>query len=138
LKFFFDNNLSPHIAHAMRELSESLPEAGLVMHLRDRWPAGNVADLEWIPALNADGPWAVLSLDRFAKQGGAEREALRQSGHMVFLLDRQWTKQTYWHQAERMVRWWPQIINQASIATGGAFIVPWHHNSRSKFRVVKL
>lgn len=137
MKFFFDNNLSPHIAHAVRELSCGQSGVDVVLHLRDRF-AGNMDDLVWVPALTADGPWVVVSVDQFKKRGGAEREALRRSGHMVFLLEPQWLKQTFWLQAERMVRWWPQIVNQASIASGGAFIVPWRHTSRAKFRVVKL
>lgn len=137
MKFLFDNNLSPHIAHAMRELSMAHPAVETVEHLSDRFPR-NANDLVWIPGLNSNGPWAVVSVDRFKKQGGAEREAIRRAGHMIFLLEPQWLRQTYWLQAERMVRWWPQIVNQADIASGGAFIVPWHHSSRAKFRVVKL
>lgn len=57
---------------------------------------------------------------------------------MIFLLEQQWSKQTYWLQAERLVRWWPQVVNQASIAEGGAFVIPWHHSSQAKFKVVKL
>ena len=109
----------------------------MVMHLSDRF-ARNAPDLVWIPGLTADGPWAVLSVDKFKKQGGVEREALRQAGHMVFLLEQQWLKQTFWLQAERLVRWWPQIVYQTQLASGGAFVVPWRHTSRAKFRVVKL
>ena len=121
----------------MRELSMAAPGVDTVEHLLDRFPR-NADDLVWIPGLKASGPWAVVSVDKFKKQGGAEREALRLAGHMVFLLEAQWLKQTYWLQAERLVRWWPQIVNQTLIASGGAFIVPWHHSSKSKFRVVKL
>ncbi len=137
MKFFFDNNLSPHIAHAIRELSKASQGVDEVVHLSDRF-ARNADDLVWIPSLKLDGPWAVLSVDKFKKQGGAEREALRQAGHMVFLIEPQWLKQSFWLQAERLVRWWPQIVNQTAIASGGAFVVPWHHSSRAKFRVVKL
>ena len=62
MKFFFDNNLSPHIAHAMRELSASLGSVEHVIHLSDRF-ARNADDLVWVPALTADGPWVVLSVD---------------------------------------------------------------------------
>lgn len=137
MKFFFDNNLSPHIAHAMRELSKAVQGVEDVVHLSDRY-ARDADDQVWIPGLKTDGPWAVLSVDKFKKQGGAEREALRQAGHMVFLLEPQWLRQSFWSQAERLVRWWPQIVNQTAIASGGAFVVPWQHSSRAKFRVVKL
>jgi PIN like domain len=137
LKFFFDNNLSQHIAHAIGELSKIELGVDEVVHLSDLFPR-NVPDLAWIPALTASGPWAVVTLDKLKKQGGAEREALRREGHTVFLLESQWSKQSFWLQAERMTRWWPQIVKQAALASGGAFVVPWHHSSKSKFRVVKL
>jgi len=37
LKFFFDNNLSLHLAHGIRELSSVMPDVGEVIHLRDRF-----------------------------------------------------------------------------------------------------
>lgn len=137
MKFFFDNNLSRHIAHAMRELSSATHGVEEVVHLSDRY-ARNADDLVWISGLRSDGPWAIISVDKFKKQGGAEREALRQAGHMVFLLEPNWLRQQYWLQAERLVSWWPQIVNQTMLATGGAFVVPWHHSARAKFRVVKI
>ena len=137
MKFFFDNNISHHIAHAMRELSRQEPAVEEVVHLADKF-ARNSPDLEWIPALTASGPWSIVTLDKLKKQSGAEREALRRAGHMVFLLESQWTKQSFWLQAERLTKWWPQVVQQAGIATGGAFVVPWHHSSKSKFKVVKL
>lgn len=121
----------------MRELSAVLPGIDEVVHLAQKFPR-NADDLVWIAGLENDGPWVVLSLDRLKKQGGAEREALRRAGHTVFLLERQWLDQTFWAQAERMVRWWPQIVAQAAMVEGGAFVVPWHHTSKAKFRAVKL
>ncbi|MBL8324819.1 MAG: hypothetical protein JNJ89_07660 [Rubrivivax sp.] len=137
MRFFFDNNLSPHIAHAMRELSGTLANVSEVVHLTDRYRR-SAPDIEWVRGLDADGPWVVLSVDRFKKCGGAEREALRSSGHTVFLLESQWLKQTFWLQSERMVRWWPQIVAQAGLVERGAFVVPWHHSSKSKFTAVRL
>lgn len=112
-------------------------EVECVEHLSDRFDR-DADDLFWVPALTANGPWVILSVDKFKKQGGAEREALRRAGHTIFLLDAQWLKQTYWLQAERLVKWWPQIVAQAKMVSGGAFVVPWHHSSRAKFRAVKL
>jgi hypothetical protein len=127
-----------YIARGIRELATNQPGVQTVVHLRDRFGRGDVPDVEWIPALNSDGPWAVLSTDRFKKQAGAEREALRRGGHTVFLLERQWLVQTYWMQAERLVKWWPQTVKQAGMVTGSAFIVPWHHSSAAKFRGVLI
>lgn len=137
MRFFFDNNLSPLIAHAMRELSPRLEGVADVVHLTDRF-ARTATDVEWVHGLSASGPWVVLSVDRFKKQGGAEREALRRAGHTVFLLEPQWLAQTFWLQAERMVRWWPQVVAQAAMVERGAFVVPWHHSTKAKFRAVAL
>jgi len=129
--------LSPHLAHAVRELSNQLHDVQTVVHLIDKF-ARNAPDLEWIPALSDDGPWCVVSVDRFKKYGAAEREALRRAGHTVFLLEPQWLKHAFWLQSERFVRWWPQIVAQARLVSGGAFIVPWATRSSAKFKAVKL
>jgi hypothetical protein len=137
LKILFDNNLSPNIAHAMRELSRAELDVQDVIHLRDRF-LPRTPDMEWIGALVADGPWVVISIDRFTKQNGAERAALRSAGHTVFVMDSQWAEHRYWLQAERLVRWWPQVLAQARLVSASAFRVPWHHNSKSKFTVIRL
>lgn len=137
MKIFFDNNLSPNIAHAMRELSKSEIDVEEVIHLRDRF-SRQADDIDWITALGEDGPWIIMSIDRFKKQNDAERAALRSAGHTVFVMDSQWTEHRYWLQAERLVRWWPQILAQARLVGTSAFRVPWHHNSKSKFTVIRL
>ena len=60
-----------------------------VIHLSDRFPR-STPDLEWIPALGQD--WYIVSIDKFAKSRGQEREALRRAGHTVYVLDPQWSK----------------------------------------------
>ena len=137
MKVFFDNNLSPSIAHAMRELSKVEPDVDAVIHLRDRFrPA--TPDIEWIGALANDGPWVIVSIDRFTKNHDAERAALRNAGHTVFVMDRQWADQKFWLQAERLVKWWPQVLAQARLVSASAFRMPWHHGTKSKFSVIRL
>lgn len=133
MKFFFDNNLSPHLAHGIRELSAVFPAVEQVIHLRDRFP-GAASDLTWIGELAADGPWTIVSIDRFRKQHGAEREALRRAGHNVFVLDAQWSKQGFWLQSERLVRWWPQLVDFSARVDGGAYRVPWKHSPSTKLQ----
>ena len=137
MKFFFDNNLSRHLAHAMGELSKTAGDVQAVIHLRDRFE-GDAPDVEWIAALAADGPWCIVSIDRFTKNHDAEREALRRAGHTVFVLDRQWSRQTFWLQAERLVRWWPQVLASSRLIAGGALRVPWHHSASARFTQIKL
>lgn len=135
MKFFFDNNLSRHLAHGIRELSTIKPGVEQVIHLTDRF-ARDAPDLTWIGDLTHDGPWYIISIDRFKKQHGAEREAIRRAGHTVFVLDAQWSKHGFWLQAERLVRWWPQIVDYSALVSGGAYRVPWQHSPTTKLQAI--
>jgi hypothetical protein len=137
LKFFFDNNMSAHLAHGIRELSSITPGVDEVIHLSDRF-SRDADDLVWIPGLSADGPWYIVSIDRFSKHHGAEREAIRRAGHTIFVLDSQCSKHGFWLQVERFVRWWPQIVAYAGLVSGGAYRVPWQHSSKAKFEAIKF
>jgi hypothetical protein len=137
LKFFFDNNLPRRLAHALRELSEGEPGVEEVRHLRDLF-AADAADVEWITKLATDGPWYIISIDRFRQHHDAEREALRRFGHTVFVLDSQWSRHTYWLQCERLVRWWPTLLQSAALMSGGAFRVPWAYTNKAKLAAIKL
>ncbi|MDQ2990468.1 MAG: hypothetical protein M3R60_15340 [Pseudomonadota bacterium] len=135
MKFFFDNNLSPYLAHGIRELSKITAGVEQVIHLTDRFER-DAPDLTWIGDLTTDGPWYIISIDRFKKQHGAEREAIRRSGHTVFVLDGQWSKHGFWLQSERLVRWWPQMVNSSSLVSGGAYRVPWQHSPSTKLQAI--
>jgi hypothetical protein len=135
LKFFFDNNLSPHLAHGIRELSAVAPQVDDVIHLTDRF-ARDAPDLKWIGELSNDGPWYIVSIDRFKKQHGAEREAIRRAGHTVFILDGQWSRHGFWAQSERLVRWWPQVVHYSSLVSGGAYRIPWQHSPVTKLQAI--
>jgi hypothetical protein len=137
LKFFFDNNLSPHLAHGIRELSAIRPDVDKVIHLSDRFER-NATDLTWIGELTKDGPWYIISIDRFKKQHGAEREAIRRAGHTVFVLDSQWSRHGFWLQSERLVRWWPQVVDYSSLVSGGAYRVPWQHSPATKLQAISF
>jgi len=108
---------------------------GTVIHLTDRF-ARNVPDLDWLSALADDGPWYIISIDRFRKQHGAEREAIKRAGHTVFVLDAQWSKHGFWMQTERFVKWWPQLVAYSGLVTGGAYRVPWQHAPTTKFQAI--
>jgi hypothetical protein len=135
LNFFFDNNLSAHLAHGMRELSKTLPEVQQVVHLSDLFPR-DVADVTWIPQLAETGSWYVISIDKFKKQRGAERDAIKSAGHTVFVLDPQWSKHKFWMQAERLVKWWPQIVGYARVVSGGTYRIPWQHSPSAKLQAI--
>lgn len=94
-------------------------------------------DHEWIPRLDAEGGWCVLSQDRFGK-GDLERDALRQSSLIVFRLSAQWTKQPYWAKTQALLRWWPAIMEQSQRYTGRTVLeVPFTFRAPGKFTVVQ-
>jgi hypothetical protein len=137
VKFFFDNNLSPALANGIRELSVVDRRVDHVTHLAHRFPR-DAKDEYWMRELAADGQWVVLSQDGLRKND-LEREALRQSGLMVFVLDRQWSQHKYWDTAYNLVRWWPSIVEQSSRIEGGAaFRVPWRHTGGGRFLQIRL
>lgn len=132
MKFFFDNNLPPPLAHALKALCDRDPAVTEVIHLRDRFP-GDTKDLVWIPEIaNEAGDWYVISIDKFKKDHRAEREAIRRAGLTVYVLDSQWSSQPYWAKAARMVLWWPTILKHASVSAGGVYRVPWRHTNQSR------
>jgi hypothetical protein len=138
LKFFFDANLSPHFARGVDGLCGSVrDEIEQVVHLTDLFQS-DAQDVDWIGELTKTGPWCIVSIDRFKKHHNAEREALRKGGHMVFVLEKQWSGQPFWSKAERLVGWWPQIVAQARLQAGGMLSVPFAHRSGAKFKPIKL
>jgi hypothetical protein len=132
MNFFFDANVSQYLTRGVRELSAITPGVDLVVHLTDRFHR-SAADLAWIAELGGDGPWRIVSIDNFTNQHGAERRAIKDAGHTAFILDGQWAEQGFWPQAERFIRWWPEMIDFANRVAGGIYRVPWHHSSGGKF-----
>jgi hypothetical protein len=130
VKFLFDANLPPDLAHAIAALCRTELDVEEVIHLTDRFRR-NTPDLEWIPAL---GPgWYIVSIDKFNKSHGQEREALRRAGHAVYVLDPQWAKQPFWQKSAQLVLWWPQVLQHARLTAGGGYRIPWRHSSGKKF-----
>jgi hypothetical protein len=137
VKFFFDNNMSTHLAHAVKALCKPDLRVTEVVHLRDRFPA-NIKDHDWIDALAEDGTWIVISQDSFQKND-LERSALRRSGLVVFALQSQWAQQTHWIKAKNLIHWWPAIMEQSQKFKGGAALgVPWRYTGGGHFVQIKL
>jgi hypothetical protein len=133
LKFLFDNNLSPHLAHGIAKLCAGETGAPTVEHLRDRFPPAT-PDGQWIENLAASGgDWYILSIDKFRKSRGAEREALRRAGFTVYVLDPQWAKHSYWKVAAQMVAWWPQILQHARLTSSGVYRIQWKPSQGHRF-----
>ena len=94
MKYFFDNNLSPHLAHAIHELCRIEESVERVIHLRDKF-APDAKDQDRIKVLGEEERRVVLSQDAFRKND-IERKAVRDSGLITFVLHRQWTERQHW------------------------------------------
>lgn len=134
MKFFFDNNLSPYLAKSIAALCA--PHGHDAIHKTERF-ARNTDDVDWMTELAAEGDWVVISHDRFAKNS-LEKEALRSSGLITFILKKGWSDLPEWEKAWKLIRWWPRILNQCELVSNGAFLVPPNFSGKGKFEQVKL
>ena len=136
MNFFFDNNLPPLLAHAIAALSKVETDVSQVIHLQDRF-SRNEKDIVWIAGLSETGePWSVISIDKFRKDHRAERVAIHRARHTVYVLDAQWSSQTFWAKAGRLVVWWPTILAHARLVSGGVYRVPWRHTSQTRLQAM--
>lgn len=119
MNFFFDNNLSPDLAHGLQHLRQSFGES--IIHLRDRYP-DNVADAEWLNELASEGGWSVISGDRF-KKNPAERNAVRNPRLNVFIMAKGFVKKRSWERTKIMIAQWEDISATASATQGGVYEV---------------
>lgn len=122
MKFFLDNCISYVYAEALKILAK--PQGYPIVHLRERFPTG-ADDLDWIPALGAEGDWVIVSGDLRISKSRAVRAAWKESGMTAFFFDSGWTEMNFWKQAEDIVRWWPRIVLKArEVPTGTGLVIP--------------
>lgn len=78
MTFFFDNNLSPKLAHGFREFGED------VVHLIDVFPP-TAQDTDWLPVIGEKG-WILVTRDKKIRRRPAELAAYRLNGIGGFVL----------------------------------------------------
>lgn len=117
MRFFLDNCISIRYARALRELAEV--QNYDIQHLREKFDAENTKDPEWIGVLAEEGDWVIVSGDPRITKGRVERAAWHESGLTAFFFSDGWASRSFWHQAEDIVRWWPQIVLEARRARPG-------------------
>jgi hypothetical protein len=113
LKFFFDNQLSPHLAAAIHALTAV--DGHSAIHLRDKF-SPDTPDVDWIKALSQEGEWVLICGDLNITRTKAEKSVWRNAGLIGFFLKNGWMHQKPWDQAWRLVKWWPSIVTQAQLA----------------------
>jgi hypothetical protein len=120
VKFFFDNNLAPKLAHGLSQMVE--PEH-CVVHLKDDFPA-NVEDVVWMRALAKETNLVIVTADIRISRNPHEAQAWKQAGHTVFFLKPGWVNLPFWDQANKFTKCFPDLIREAErAARGSAYIV---------------
>jgi hypothetical protein len=122
LKLLLDHNLSPKLARTLAALY--VPEHEITA-LRDKF-SPNVADVDWITALDREGGWAVLTQDLRIRTRRHERVAMDRARIVFFFLAGAWRKFTVEETAARLIR----LITE--LAERGRFELPI--NAGSKLR----
>lgn len=134
MRYFIDRNLSIYLARSIAVLCE--PSDVTVMHLDEKFKK-NTPDADWITQLASEGDWAIITQDRLTRNS-IEREALRSTGILTFMLAKTWAHQKEWDKAAALVRWWPRLMETASLIGSGAFMVPYKFSGKGKLDQVKL
>jgi hypothetical protein len=99
MRFFFDNNLSPHLANGMRAFQED------VTHLIDHFPEG-VKDVDWLPVV-AGNKWPLVTRDERIRKNPAELMAIRKHSVGAFFLGGK--NRSRCELIQQLVRNWPRM-----------------------------
>jgi hypothetical protein len=120
VNFFFDNNLAPKLARSLHVLVQ--PEHKVV-HLKDRFEP-NVEDEEWMRTLAREESWVIVTADVRIRRNPHEVAAWKEAGHTVFFLKPGWTDLSFWDQAAKFTKSFPEIRSTAERARrGSGFLV---------------
>jgi len=109
VKFFFDNNLAIKLAHGLDQMVQPQHH---VIHLRDEF-LPNVEDAVWMRVLAKEEDLVIITADVAISRNPHEVEAWKEAGHTVFFLKPGWTDLTFWEQANKFTKCFPEIIKHA-------------------------
>ncbi len=126
MRFFFDNNLSPHLAKGMREFGQD------AAHLTEHFAPAE-KDEVWLRHLGANG-WILVTRDERIRWNPAEIRALRDEGVGAFFLGGK--NRSRCDLIEQVVRNWRRMKDYATRTTKPfAFRIP---PSGTKFSRIQL
>lgn len=122
MRFFFDNNLSPKLARSLDVLVR--PEHQVV-HLKEKFSA-DASDVVWMRSLAKEPDWVIVSGDLKIRRNPHEIKAWQEAGHTTFFLKKGWIDLTFWDQAWKFAKVFPDMIEKASRTNKGSafFITP--------------
>ena len=116
MKVFFDHNISPAMARALRELFRKDHEITFLAEKFSR----DIRDIDWITTLSREGQWVVISGDRRITRNRAEYQVFRNSNLIGLFLSQGLYKASVAKQTERLLALWPNIVSVCSTVQGGA------------------
>src|SRR5207253_9379206 len=94
-----------------------------VVHLRDEF-LPNVEDAVWMNAVAKEEDLVIITADIAISRNPHEVKAWKEASHTMFFLKPGWTDLTFWEQANKFTKCFPEIIKQAMRSDRGAtFIV---------------
>jgi hypothetical protein len=112
VNFFFDNNLAPKLAHGLNQMVE--PDHH-VTHLKDRFP-GNTEDAVWMHALAGEHDLVIVTADVRIRRNPHEIKAWLEAGHTIFFLKPGWTDLTFWEQANKFTKCFPDLMRHSVLS----------------------
>lgn len=116
MRIFFDHNMSPALARAVRELFRDQHEIAI---LSEKF-ARHASDIEWITGLSREGRWLIISEDRRITRNHAEYSAFRNSKLVGIFLAKSVHKAPVVKKMERILAVWPALEHLAETVEGGA------------------
>jgi hypothetical protein len=120
LRLLLDHNLAPPLARCLQALFIQDHE---IVAFGERFPI-DVADVDWIAALDQEGGWAVLTKDLRIRTRPHERAALDRSRIVYFFLAGSWRKYKVEETAARLIRLVPLMAAQTALIERGRFELP--------------
>lgn len=95
-----------------------------VFHLRDKFEQPNTEDAKWMKELAVEADWIIITADVRISRNPHEVKAWKEAGHTIFFLKPGWTDLTFWDQANKFTKCFPDLIKIAERAPrGSAFFV---------------
>ncbi len=101
--FFFDNDISFRVVHALRHLVHGHD----LISLRDRFSV-SAKDTDWIPEAGKNG-WVVISRDFNQRRRDSEHKALRDNKVKAIYIRQSGNPADLFADAARIIKQWPKI-----------------------------
>lgn len=121
MKLLVDNNLPPRLGRGLAALFEDDHE---IIHIKDKFKTGSLADADWIERLGKEGGWCVLSADRRIAKQRPSRELFLRAGLIGFFTLPTVMKLPFNEQTARILTMWPAMTIISETIAQGCFELP--------------